>query len=60
MVHDVCRLYSDVVVYKNLEKSRSRLEEWRNTFEGKGLRVSKCKTEYIEYYFGEREYRVDK
>ena len=34
-----------------------RLEEWREALESKGLRISRSKTEYIEYDFGEREHR---
>ena len=50
-------LYTDniVLIGESFETVNSRLEEWRETLESKGLRVSRSKTKYIEYDFGERE-----
>jgi hypothetical protein len=44
-----------VFVGGNLEEVNGRLEEWKETIEGKGLRISRGKIEYIEYNFGKKE-----
>jgi len=37
-----------VLVGKNLEEVSNRLNEWRLALGGKGMRISKNKTEYID------------
>jgi hypothetical protein len=48
-----CMMFSDdiVLVEKNLEEINKRLDEWRLALEGKRLRISRNKIEYIEYDF---------
>ena len=54
-----CMLFADdiVLIGESPEEMNGRLEEWREALESKGLRISRSKTEYIEYDFGEREHR---
>jgi len=40
-----------VLVGENLEEVNNKLYEWRLAIDGKGLRISRSKTEYIEYDF---------
>jgi hypothetical protein len=41
---------NDIVLIKeNLEEVNNRLDKWRLALEGKGLRISRNITEYIEY-----------
>lgn len=47
-----------VLVGENLEKVNNRLDEWKLTFKGKGLRICRNKTEYTKYDFGGRYQRV--
>jgi hypothetical protein len=41
-----------VLLGENLEEVNNRLNELRLALEGKGLRISRNKTEYIQYEFG--------
>jgi len=43
-----------VLVGENREENQ-RFELWWLALEGKGLRISRSKTEYIEYEFEEKE-----
>lgn len=47
MVNTVCRWYRI-----NGRILGSKLEEWKKTLKDKGLKISRSKTEYIEYNFG--------
>lgn len=60
----MCMLFADDILYimliqekigENLEEVNGRLELWRETLECKGLRVSRNKTEYIEFDFNQGE-----
>ena len=44
-------LFADdiVLVAETMEEANSKLEEWRKALEGKGLRISRTKTEYLQY-----------
>jgi len=42
-----------------LEEVNNRLNEWRFALEGKGLRISRNKTEHLEYDFGGRDQEID-
>lgn len=44
--------YDIVLIGQNLDKVNNRLSEWKLDFEGMGLRIIRCKTEYIAYEFG--------
>ena len=46
-----------VLIGESPEEVNGRLEEWREALKSKGLRISRSKTEYIEYDFAERELR---
>jgi hypothetical protein len=50
-----CMKFADdiVLIGDNLEEV-NRLNEWRLALEGKGLRISRNKTNNIEYNFGGR------
>jgi len=50
-------LFTDniVLVEENWEKIYQRLKVWRLAQEGKGLRINRSKTEYIEDEFDEIE-----
>jgi hypothetical protein len=56
-VYDV--FWCDSFGRKNLEEVNNRLDEWRLTLVGKGLRISRNKTEYIEYEFRWRYQEVE-
>lgn len=43
----------------NLEEVNNRLEEQKVPHEGKELKISKCKTEYIEYKFVGRGHSIN-
>ena len=46
-------LYTDdiVLVTETKEEANSELQEWREALEGKGLRISRTKTEYLRCNF---------
>jgi len=44
------------LVGENREEVNQRLDVWRLALEGKGLMISKSKTEYVEYEFDEIDY----
>ena len=46
-------LFADdiVLVAETMEEANSKLEEWRKALEGKGLRISRTKTEYLRCDF---------
>ena len=46
-------LFADdiVLVVKTKEEANSKLEEWREALERKGLRISRTKTEYLRCNF---------
>jgi len=52
-----CMLFADdiVLVRENLEDVNNWLNEWRLALEEKRLRISRNKTEYIEYKFGGKD-----
>lgn len=52
----VCDIMS---VEKNFEEVYSRLEEWKEAFEGKVLRISREKTGYLEFDFRRRIHRFN-
>jgi hypothetical protein len=43
-----------VLVGKNLVEVNNKLDEWRLVLEGKGFRIIRNKTEYIDFDFGGR------
>ena len=46
----------DIVLFaKTKEETNSKLEEWRAALEGKGLRISRSKTEYLRCDFSGTE-----
>ena len=49
----LCMLFADdiVLVAETKEEANSKLEEWREVLKGKGLRISRTKTEYLLYNF---------
>lgn len=54
-----CMLFTDdryVLVEKSPDEENGRLNQWRGTLEGKILKISRGKTDYIKYNFGEREH----
>jgi len=48
-------LFADIVLIGEIQKEVNSFEKRRTAFEGKGLNISRSKTEYMEYDFGERE-----
>ena len=48
-----CMLFADdiALVTETKEEANSKLEEWRKALEGKGLRISRTKTEYLRCNF---------
>ena len=50
-----CMLFTDdiVLVAETKEEANSKLEEWREALEGKGLYISRTKTEYLRCNFSE-------
>ena len=62
-----CMLFADdiVLVGETREEVSNKLDEWRETLEGKGLRISRTKTEYLRCDFsgtaplGEPEMSID-
>ena len=50
-------LFADdiVLVSETKEEANSKLEERRKALEGKGLRISRTKTEYLRYNFSGTE-----
>ncbi|KAL4107958.1 hypothetical protein QTP88_018227 [Uroleucon formosanum] len=56
-----CMMFADdiVLIGENLEDVNNRLNESRLAIEGKGLRISRNKTEYIEYAFGGKDQELD-
>ena len=54
-----------VLVAENREEVSNKLDEWREALEGKGLRISRTKIEYLRYDFsgtspvGEPEVSID-
>jgi hypothetical protein len=48
-----------VLVEGNLAKINNRLDEWRSALEGKRLKISRNKTEYIQYDFGGRYQEIE-
>lgn len=57
----ICRymLFADDIVRvgESPEEVNGRLKNWREAFEGNGLRISRSKVEYVEYYFKENRER---
>ena len=52
-----CMLFADDIVLaaETKEEANSKLEEWREAFEGKGLRISRTKIEYLRCDFSGTE-----
>ena len=50
-------LFADdiVLVAETKEEANSKLEEWRESLEGKGLSISRAKTEYLQCNFSGSE-----
>lgn len=50
-------LFADDIVLIDETKAgvSNKLERWRETLEPKGFRLSKSKTEYVEFKFGEED-----
>ena len=48
-----CMIFADdiVLVAKTREEVSNKLDEWRKVLEGKGLRISRTKTEYLRCDF---------
>ncbi|XP_057543361.1 uncharacterized protein LOC130821591 [Amaranthus tricolor] len=48
-----CMIFADdiVLVAKTREEVSNKLDEWREALEGKGLRISRTKTEYLRCDF---------
>ena len=48
-----CMLFADdiILVAETKEEANSKLKEWREALEGKGLRISHTKTEYLRCNF---------
>lgn len=51
--------YDIMLVGENSEKLNSMLEEQSEALEGKGLKISRGNTEYLEYDFIEKKYGTD-
>src|SRR5688572_9181971 len=52
-----CMLFADDIIFvvETKEEANCKLEEWREALEGKGLRISRTKTEYLRCNFGGTE-----
>lgn len=56
-MQNVSRRY--ILIGENWEKVSYSLDRWRLAVEGRGLRISKSGTEYVEYEIGGREQEID-
>ena len=56
-----CMLFANdiVLVAETSEEANAKLEEWRAVLEGKGLRISRTKTEYLRCNFSGNEQHDD-
>jgi len=62
-IHDEipwCMLFADdiVLVDKTRTGVNAKLELWRQTLKSRGFRLSRTKTEYMEYKFSKQRFKI--